>query len=116
MNRILVLALMFLTIAGWAADADANGKWKATVEGQQGTIDVEYTFKVEGEKLTGSAAGPMGEIEISDGSQKGDEITFTIVAGERSLVHKGKIVDDELKIVLDLGQRQMEFTAKRVKP
>ena len=58
----------------------------------------------------------MGEAEIRDGSLKDDEIAFTVVAGERTIPHKGKITDDEMKLTLDFGERQMEVTAKRVKP
>lgn len=99
-----------------AIAADANGKWKATVDGRDGPIDIEYNFKVDAEKLTGTVVGPMGEAAITDGSLKNDEIAFTVTAHDRSIPHKGKIVDDEMKLTLDFGERQMELTAKRVKP
>lgn len=114
MKPILILATLVLSVAGLAADA--NGKWKATVEGRDGPIEVEYNLKEEAGKLTGTVLGPMGEAAINEGSLKNDEIAFTVVAGERSIPHKGKIVDDEMKLTLDLGERQVELTAKRVKP
>lgn len=114
MKPTLILAALLLSVAALAADA--NGKWKATVEGRDGPIDVEYNFKVEAEKLTGTVMGPMGEAAITEGSLKNDEVAFTVVAGERSIPHKGKISDDEMKLTLDFGERQMELIAKRVKP
>lgn len=114
MRTILVLATLLLSAVAFAADA--NGKWKATVEGRDGPIEIEYIFKAEAEKLSGTVLGPMGEAEIRAGSLKGDEIAFTVVAGERSIPHKGKITDDEMKLTLDFGERQMDVTAKRVKP
>ncbi|MDZ7639040.1 MAG: hypothetical protein U5J83_12470 [Bryobacterales bacterium] len=114
MKPFLILATLLLSLASYAADA--SGKWKATIEGQQGTIEVEYNFKVEADKLTGTVNGPMGEVEITDGTTKDDEIAFIVVAGDRSIPHKGKIVAGEMKLTLDFGERQMELTAKRATP
>lgn len=114
LKTILILGTLLLSAVAFAADA--NGKWKATVEGRDGPIEVEYNFKVEAEKVTGTVLGPMGEAAIGEGSLKNDEIAFTVVAGERTIPHKGKITDDEMKLTLDFGERQMEVTAKRVKP
>lgn len=96
--------------------ADINGKWKATVEGRDGPIEVEYNFTVADGKLTGTVTGPMGEAVITDGTVKDDEVSFAIAAGERSIAHKGKVAGDEMTLTVEFGERQVEFTAKRVKP
>jgi hypothetical protein len=106
--------------------ADISGKWTAQVPGREGqTRETTYTFKVEGEKLTGTANATMGdqaiEQQITDGTVKGDAIAFTIVANfggnEIKLLHKGTIAGDEIKLTRQRegGDRVTEFVAKRVK-
>jgi hypothetical protein len=69
MKRIVVFAtvLVFASLAlAWAADV--NGKWVAQVPGRQGgTQENTFTFKAEGEKLTGTVTGARGDAPIADG-------------------------------------------------
>jgi hypothetical protein len=114
---LVVAGLMALT--AWAADI--SGQWTAEVPGRQGQPQaMTFTFKAEGEKLTGSISTPMGESPISDGIVKGDEISFTQVlefGGNRmKFLYKGKVSGDEIKFTRQRegGQGQArEFTAKR---
>jgi hypothetical protein len=116
MRNKLLTGLLLTALAAFGADA--AGKWKTTMPGRDGaTIDIEYNFKADGEKLTGTlSAGAMGEFPISEGSIKGDDVAFTVAPNENmKVVHKGKVTGDEMKLVADFGQRQMEVVAKRVK-
>jgi len=107
-------------IAAWAADV--SGKWVAEVPGRQGqTQTTTFTFKVEGDKLTGTISTPRGETPISDGRVQGDEISFTqvIEAGgnQMKFLYKGKVSGDEIKFTRQRegGQGQArEFIAKRM--
>jgi hypothetical protein len=122
--RIAFLSACFvfaaLTLA-WAADV--NGKWTAQVPGRDGqTRELTFTFKAEGEKLTGSMSGQQGDSEITDGKISGDQITFTVKinmqGNERKFLYKGTISGDEMKVTrtIEGGNRPpQEFTAKRVK-
>ena len=106
-----------------------DGHWlclMTTGPGREGqTRETTYTFKVEGEKLTGTAQSSFGdqqmEQQITDGTVKGDAIAFTIVmnfnGNEVKLVHKGTIAGDEIKLTRQRegGDRVTEFVAKRVK-
>jgi hypothetical protein len=123
-KRIAFLSVCFvfaaLTLA-WAADV--NGKWSAQVPGRDGqTRELIFTFKAEGEKLTGSMSGQQGDSEITDGKISGDQISFTvkinIQGNERKFLYKGTISGDEMKVTrtIEGGNRPpQEFTAKRVK-
>jgi hypothetical protein len=121
--RTLSLAGAFVFAAALVAQAaDITGKWTAQVPGRDGqTRETTFTFKVEGEKLTGTATTPMGDQQISDGTVKGDAIAFNIVANfggnEVKLVHKGTVAGDEIKMTRQRegGDRVTEFVAKRVK-
>jgi hypothetical protein len=123
-KRIAFLSVCFvfaaLTLA-WAADV--NGKWTAQVPGRDGqTRELTFTFKAEGEKLTGSMSGQQGDSEITDGKISGDQISFTvkinIQGNERKFLSKGTVSGDEMKVTrtIEGGNRPpQEFTAKRVK-
>ncbi len=121
-KRILLLCLFLVglgAIAAWAADV--SGQWVAEVPGRQGqTQSMTFTFKVEGEKLTGSITTPRGESPISDGKIQGDEISFTQVlefgGNQMKFLYKGKVVGDEIRFTRQRegGQGQArEFVAKR---
>jgi len=122
--RIAFLALgLALVGATLAVAADVSGKWTAQVPGRGGQMNEStFTFKVDGDKLTGTVSGRQGEIPISDGKVSGDDISFTTTVSrggnEFKINYKGKISGDEIRFtrVREGGQGQpAEFTAKRVK-
>ncbi|MCS6954249.1 MAG: hypothetical protein RMK57_16785 [Bryobacterales bacterium] len=102
-----------------AIAADVSGKWIAQVPGRGGqTREVTFTFKVDGDKLTGTMSTPMGEREISDGKVSGDEISFTILmsfgGNEVKMLYKGKVEGDQIKFTRQVeGREPVEFTARR---
>jgi hypothetical protein len=61
---------------------DISGAWMFTVETDQGTGSPEFTFKQEGEKLTGIYRGMFGEAPV-EGKVTGNKIEFS-PEGERS--------------------------------
>ena len=122
--RIAFLALgLALVGATLAVAADVSGKWTAQVPGRGGQMNEStFTFKVDGDKLTGTVSGRQGEIPISDGKVSGDDISFTTTVSrggnEFKVNYKGKVSGDEIRFtrVREGGQGQpAEFTAKRVK-
>lgn len=113
MKRI-VLGLLLSALAAFGADV--TGTWKGVLETQNGNLEIEYQFKAEEGKLTGTASSQMGSISITDGKVEGDTVTFTIATGEYTVVHKGVVNGDEMKLTADVGSRTLEITAKRVLP
>jgi hypothetical protein len=114
MHLVFGILVLALSLPLWAAD-DVAGKWKASAPGPDGqTMEIEFNFKVDGGKLTGNAAGPMGEMPISDGKVEDGRITFTVEAGDNKIVHKGTVSGDEMKLKVEFGERTMEMTARRV--
>jgi hypothetical protein len=123
-KRTMFLSVCFvfaaLTIV-WAADVD--GKWTAQVPGRGGQArETTFTFKAEGEKLTGTMSGMQGDNPISDGKISGDEISFTVKVSfngnDITLLFKGKVSGDEIKMTRTRqggDQPGQEFTAKRAK-
>lgn len=113
MKLLAVFATLMLAVAAFAADV--TGKWKATSEGPNGQMDIVFDLKADGNKLTGTATTPMGEMPISEGTVDGDNITFTVAADQFKVVHKGTVSGDEMKLKVEMGDQTMEMTAKRVK-
>lgn len=120
-NRLLVLLVLAGLVAWTAWAADVSGQWAAEIPGRQGQPQsVTFTFKVDGDKLTGSVTTPRGEAPISDGKITGDEISFTQAVefggNQMKFLYKGKVSGDEIKFTRERegGQgRAREFTAKR---
>jgi hypothetical protein len=56
---------------------DVTGAWSVTVETEAGSGNPSFTFKQEGEKLTGRYKGMLGEFDLA-GTVKGDKIEFSI--------------------------------------
>jgi hypothetical protein len=112
---VLVLGLALSTFA-----ADISGQWTATFNTQVGEQHYVYTFKVDGEKLTGTAKSDNGTTDIQDGVVKGDDVSFVEnldYQGQKLVItYTGKISGDEIKFTRDVGGAAKEdLVAKRVK-
>lgn len=122
MNKRLLLSIVVLAGAALIAQAaDVSGTWTAQVPGRGGeTREQTFNFKVEGDKLTGTVAGPRGELAIEDGKVSGDEISFkqTVEFNNNKFTfkYKGKVSGNEIKFTRERegGEgRTQEFVAKR---
>ena len=119
-QRATILAALTVLIALSAWAADVSGKWIAEVPGRDGqTRNTTFNFKAEGEKLTGTMTAFQNEVEIKDGTVKGDSISFKVnmqFGGNPAvLVYDGKISGDEIKFTRkrEGSDRSQEFIAKR---
>ena len=121
-SRFVVCAIFVLLAAGAAAAfaGGAAGKWTAAIDTQIGVQNYTYDFKVDGEKLTGTAKSQFSESPITEGSVKGDTISFveTLTYQEMTMrvVYKGTVSGDEIKFNRQVGEIASEdFVAKRAK-
>ncbi len=91
-KKTLATAFMVMAMTVISFAADITGNWKGTVMDQ---FEINYTFKVEGEKLSGSSKGPDGsDTAFKDGTIKGDDLEFTIdILGNPTKI-KGKVKND----------------------
>jgi hypothetical protein len=106
--------LITLTLAVSAFAADVAGKWKANVEGPNGSMQITFDLKVDGKKITGKAISDMGEMPITDGTIDGDNISFTVETDQFKVVHKGTVSGNEMKLKVDMGDNSTEIVAKRI--
>jgi hypothetical protein len=112
-----ILATMFLFAATLLA-ADVTGTWNATVDlgGQGGTPS--FVLKQDGEKLTGTYSGALGEAPLH-GTIKGDAVTFDFEVQGAAVHYAGKLDADgkSMKGTCDYGgQASGTFTATKAEP
>ena len=79
-----------------------SGKWIADVLTRLGGSQLStFTLNIQGTKLTGTVATPMGEREISEGVVNGNDISFAVVSagrgGAQKTLYKGKVGSDEIQ-------------------
>lgn len=105
--RTLVLTVLFLFVAGMAFAADIDGAWEGEVQGMDGNpMKISYTFKADGETLTGMTKGMDGsDLAIQDGKIKGNDFSFSLDFGmgqpmKFNCVLKG----DTIEMKMDMGE------------
>jgi len=99
-----------------AAAADINGKWRAEFSTPDGTQRTNtFTFKVEGENVTGTVAGSQDETPIKNGKLSGDSLNFTAERPFGTFTYKGKIKGDEIRFEVQFDDNNFPITAKRIK-
>ncbi len=113
-----------------AQSVDVTGKWEFTSEGGRGPMTTTFTFKQDGNTVTGSGVFAFGRrsgdqqrppIEIKDGTIKGDSLTFSIEMQFRSggqgmtFNYAAKVTGDTMTGTQTTPRGERAFTAKRVK-
>lgn len=74
---LLIIGVLSASSSACANWADLTGTWKLTLETQQGTANPTLTLKQEGETLTGTYKGRLGEAPVK-GTVKGNAFKFSI--------------------------------------
>jgi len=112
------LMMIFVLVAFTLSAGDITGTWKATVEGQNGTIKRTFVFKQDGTTLTGKTTSDRwGTSKIKDGKIEGDTLSFTIAVDvEFGIVNvsvAGKVEGDIIKMKAEVSGSTLDFTASR---
>jgi hypothetical protein len=90
-----------LAVAAWAGDV--SGTWTGQLSGPDGnTFALTYSLKQDGEKLTGTVAGPQGDpIPLEEGKVQGDKISFVVHVefnGGAKFTSEGTIKGEEITL------------------
>jgi hypothetical protein len=128
--RKCIVWLVILLFHVAAVAADVSGKWIAQITSPSGsTSERVFTFKVSGNKLTGTVVNQQvslatfeetgkpgvkltGKIttmgnpqETSEGTISGDDISFVIISKRQEMeirtIYKGKVSGDEIKFTVE---------------
>lgn len=110
--------ILLLAFAALAFAADLTGTWAFAVESEMGSGTPTFTFKQDGDKLTGTYRGQLGEAPIS-GKIQGDKFDFSFdiaPSGEKLTVKYAGTMEggNQMKGTVDFGgQAKGSFTAKK---
>lgn len=106
--------LLCFFIACIALVADLNGKWSGLLKMSDGNeIALTYNFKVDGAKLTGSAASPEGEVQIDSGKYVGPDFSFSVNVNGMDIPHKGHFYGDSVGMDITISGNVSHVTLKR---
>jgi hypothetical protein len=123
MKRLLyfcaALAMMFP--AATMRAADVTGTWSGEMKTPDGnSFQLTFTFKQDGDKLTGTVQGPQGDpIDISNGKVDGDKFSFDVSFNGMTIHHDCTVDGDEVKMTTKSESGDFpggQLTLKRVQP
>jgi hypothetical protein len=121
--RLFTILVMMLALSVSAFAADVDGKWAGTVATPNGDLPVAFTFKADGEKLTGTTMGFDGtDVAITDGKVDKDgknisfKVTFDFGGMPFELNYKGVVSLTEIKIIGEAAGMPFEFVVKKAPP
>jgi hypothetical protein len=115
-HGLMLSVLLLATAPAFAADVD--GTWTGSLDTPNGPVPLSFTFKAEGDKLTGSTASPDGQsVPLKDGKIEGDKISFSFDVdfgqGPFTFNYTGVVSKTELKLHSDFMGNPIDFTLKK---
>src|SRR3569623_268524 len=109
-------ALLCCFTAVFAYFADINGNWTGTLKTPDGQeFPLNYTFKTDNDKLTGTSSSPQGSVDLAEGKVKGDSVMFSIDVNGVKITHAGKYFATGDSVSMNIEYQGMKFhtTLKR---
>ena len=125
-RNFLTCAALLAILAGAMLAADISGNWTATMSMGDNQFNLSYSFKQDGEKLTGTVTGPQGDpLTLNDGKVQGDKVSFNVKVetpnGTFTVMNEGTIKGEEITLVGKMqggpgdGNGMPPITLKRAK-
>jgi hypothetical protein len=119
MARFVLAAFvgLLLSTATPFAQSTLAGNWDLDINGPQGAITAGCTFKVDGDKVTGTLSSPQGEVAVA-GTMAGNtlSLSFNVDTPQGALEIKmnAEVAGDTMKGVMDIsGMGTADFTGKK---
>lgn len=115
---MIAVCFMFAGFGNVVAADGVAGEWDVVYNTPGGPRPFKLVLSVDGEKLTGTAKRPNGDVPV-EGTIKGDVITFayTINYGGNALTltFSGKVTGDKMAGNVIIGSTQEDWSATRAK-
>jgi len=110
-------AAMMLTTSAFAADANVAGEWDLSVETQAGTGTPHFSLKQDGNKLSGTYKGMLGESPVT-GTVNGNDISISFEVNAQgmdlAISYTGTVDGATMKGTVKLGDLgEGTFTGKK---
>ncbi|MDN5287511.1 MAG: glycoside hydrolase [Mucilaginibacter sp.] len=103
-------------LASFASITDFSGMWTGTLKTDTGEMyPLLYNFRVDGDKLTGTAKTPKGDLPIDDGKITGTDFKFTVTLGNMEIEHSGKFYGDSVGVDIAVNGTKAHSTLLRKK-
>ena len=115
MKKIIVSVFMLIFCTTMVFASKLDGKWKGTMDTDNGSYDITVIYKVNGEKITGKFISDNGDLEIKNGKVTGDTFEYTYESQDYTISHKGKLVGEEIRITWEVEGYEGDLTLKKVK-
>ena len=112
----ITTALVCCFVVAFAFFADLNGKWTGVLHAPDGNdYPLNYSFKIDNDKLTGTGTSPQGSVDLTDGKVKGDSLSFAIDVNGVKILNSGKYFSagDSISLNIDYQGMLMHSTLKR---
>jgi hypothetical protein len=94
MKYLLTALLLFGFIATKAQNA-IDGNWKGSRETPNGTMEFNYTFKVQGDSLTGTIKSQYGQVTLENGKVDGKKFSYSLTFNDRTINFTGELLSDD---------------------
>lgn len=110
--KYLLSALLLFGFMTSNAQSKIEGNWKGSPQTPNGTFEVNYSFKVSNDSLTGTLKSKYGELAIEKGKVDGKTFSYSISFNDNSINFTGELVTDDTIVTKD---ERGETTLTRVK-
>jgi hypothetical protein len=102
-RNFALLTLLFALLAAAAWAADITGTWVGSMANGNNDFSLTYTFKQDGDKLSGTVTGPQGDpLPLIDCKIDGDRISFAVKVdmngNPATFSSKGTVKGDEIAL------------------
>src|SRR5580658_7911556 len=112
-KTLTILALLGCFVVCSIALTDFRGKWSGQIIGLDGnSYTLTYFFKVDSNKLTGTAEFPEGTVSINDGKINGDDFTFNLNFDGEIIPHTGKCYRDSVAVDMIISDKKIHCVLK----
>jgi len=114
-KKTLTTVFLIMAFITAALAQDITGNWAGRVMDQ---FDVTYTFKLDGDKLSGTTTGPDGTtITLQNCLLKEDDLSFNMTLMGNDIKVTGKVKDDTITLTMPgmNGGEAITILLKKVK-
>jgi len=110
-RTLFVTAVLCAVFAAAALAADISGTWSGNMQMGDNPLPLTFTFKQDGENLTGTVTTPQGEpLPLNAGKVVGDKVTFYVQTemdgNPTKFMSEGTIKGDEITLSTKVGGQE----------
>jgi hypothetical protein len=95
-------------------ESGINGIWIGLVNGPQGETELTFTYKVNGDTLTGTDSSSLGVIDLTNGIVNGNNFSFDVDLNGMKISHECRYLGkDTIDVVADVMDQKINMKLTR---